>query len=612
MLITRIQIEGGFLDGFDLELASGLNVFIGARGTGKTSVIELIRYALGASSHTTDAKNRSSDHARAVLEDGEVSVTLKDLFHSITVSRSSDDDAPRSSASFESPIVLSQTEIETLGLSDSGRLSLLDGFLTDRTALRSEEAAAISAIRSVYKEIGALEAEISGLSDGVGQLEALGNKLKELEKQQVLIQGTSAATAEKQKRLNQLSSETVNLTVKEELLTRFEESAETLASQIHQLRTTNYGPDEWDGDPEHDPLNDLRLQYRHTVQKLEGISGSFSSMRVTAKERRQVIQANRAELEKEARTIRQELEKSAEGAGVLAREVNLIRSRIAQLQARGKLLSERIARLSALRLRRDQHFSELANVRERRSDLREKATTSISNALAPHVLIKLERSAQYGEYTKAIANALRGSGMKYNDLAISLSEHISPGELIRFVESDDFMGLADIVGIPNERAARLLGHLREFGIADIVTCDIEDNVRMTLLDGLEYKDIASLSAGQRCTVVLSVILQHKERTLVIDQPEDHLDNAFIASTVIKSLKDRKQFGQVILSTHNANIPVLGNADLVIELTSDGRNGFIQVSQPLEHHDAVNAITSVMEGGRQAFEDRARFYEAYGK
>lgn len=612
MLITRIQIEGGFLDGFDLKLAPGLNVFIGARGTGKTSVIELIRYALGARSHTTDAKNRSLDHARAVLEDGEVSVTLQDLFHSLTVSRASDDDAPRSPSSFESPIVLSQTEIETLGLSDSGRLSLLDGFLTDRTTLRSEEAAAISAIRSVYKEIGALEAEISGLNDGVDQLQAMVEKLKELEKQQVLIQGTSVATAEKQKRLNQLSSETANLAVKEELLARFEENTEALASEIDQLLTANFGPDEWDGDPDHDPLKDLRSPYRQAINELEGVSGSFSSLQASAEERRQVFQTNRAELEREARTIRQELEKSAEGAGVLAREVNVIQARIAQLQARGKLLSERSARLAALRLRRDKHFSELANVRERRSDLREKAATNISCALAPHVLIKLERSAQYGEYTKAIANALRGSGMKYNDLAISLSENISPGELIKFVESDDFRGLADIVEIPNERAARLLGHLREFGIADIVTCDIEDNVRMSLLDGLEYKDIAALSAGQRCTVVLSVVLQHKERTLVIDQPEDHLDNAFVASTVIKSLKDRKNIGQVILSTHNANIPVLGNADLVIELTSDGRNGFIQVSQPLEHPDAVDAITSVMEGGREAFEDRAKFYKAYGK
>ena len=95
--------------------------------------------------------------------------------------------------------------------------------------------------------------------------------------------------------------------------------------------------------------------------------------------------------------------------------------------------------------------------------------------------------------------------------------------------------------------------------------------------------------------------------MVIDQPEDHLDNAIITSTVIKALRERKGSGQVILSTHNANIPVLGEADLVVELTSDGRNGFIQLCAPLEHPKAVEAISNVMEGGRDAFSRRADFY-----
>jgi hypothetical protein len=98
---------------------------------------------------------------------------------------------------------------------------------------------------------------------------------------------------------------------------------------------------------------------------------------------------------------------------------------------------------------------------------------------------------------------------------------------------------------------------------------------------------------------------------VIDQPEDHIDNAFITDTVIKALQDIKLRGQIILSTHNANIPVLGGADLVIELGSDGRNGYVQVCKPLDDVEAVGAITEVMEGGRQAFRDRAEFYDTHG-
>lgn len=95
MYIERIQIEEGFLDGFDLTLVPGLNVVIGARGTGKTSLIELVRYCLGVKGYTTDSERRSRDHALSVLGTGQITVTLADGDHKMTVTRSGIDDAPR-------------------------------------------------------------------------------------------------------------------------------------------------------------------------------------------------------------------------------------------------------------------------------------------------------------------------------------------------------------------------------------------------------------------------------------------------------------------------------------------------------------------------------------
>src|SRR5690606_1219857 len=105
-----------FLNGFSLDLKMGLNVLIGARGTGKTSVIELIRYALGSKNYTEESKKKSLEHARAVLGDGEICVTMSDLIDEITVKRSVTDNQPFSSGEYIAPIVLSQTEIENIGL----------------------------------------------------------------------------------------------------------------------------------------------------------------------------------------------------------------------------------------------------------------------------------------------------------------------------------------------------------------------------------------------------------------------------------------------------------------------------------------------------------------
>jgi hypothetical protein len=107
------------------------------------------------------------------------------------------------------------------------------------------------------------------------------------------------------------------------------------------------------------------------------------------------------------------------------------------------------------------------------------------------------------------------------------------------------------------------------------------------------------------------LLQQDIDSIVIDQPEDHLDNAFVATTVVAALRSASAARQVIVTTHNANIPVLADADLVVHIGSDGRRGFVRSAEPLDHPLSKEAITTVMEGGQRAFDTRARFYRRSG-
>ena len=122
MVITRIQVKEGFLDGIDLELVRGLNVLIGARGTGKTSIIELFRFCLGVKGYTADSNQKSVDHALSILGSGEVRVSLDDdLFGSFDVTRTREYHEQKDQV-YPVPIIFSQTEIENVGLQPSGRL----------------------------------------------------------------------------------------------------------------------------------------------------------------------------------------------------------------------------------------------------------------------------------------------------------------------------------------------------------------------------------------------------------------------------------------------------------------------------------------------------------
>jgi energy-coupling factor transporter ATP-binding protein EcfA2 len=608
--INRVQIEEGFLSGLDLKLPAGLVAVIGARGTGKTSLIEVLRFALGARSHTPDAEAESLDHARQTLDGGEATVTIDDLIEDIVVSRSAGDDAPRSTQSFQAPIMFSQKEIETIGLSESGRLSLIDGFVKDRGKLRSQEAEIANSVKSLYREMATLESEIVRTSTGLDELPGLRLQIVALEARSTEVTATSAATAEKSARLEALSAQLTATAVRADALTRFRDQVGEWSTALDDYMEEDFGPEPWEGSSDLDPLHSFRAGYAEAVAKVRAASAQFKALSERVETERATAATVRQRVEAEARTLRGEVEKLVEGAGALTRQLGAARSRVGQLEAVEKVIAERRLRLKAQRLKRDDLLNQLEAVRDRRFNARTAVATKLNDALGPRIGVTIEKYGQYSEYSRALTEAFRGSGLKYNDLAGVIAESVSPRELVRLVEDQAFVDLAQATALPKDRAARALGALQEIGMGEIVTCPIEDNVRLRLLDGTEYKDIATLSAGQRCTVILPIVLQHDERVLVIDQPEDHIDNAFITDSLIKAIKARSPHSQLIVSTHNANIPVLGNAALIVQLTSDGRNGSVEVCKPLDDPAAVEAITSLMEGGMEAFRDRAAFYDAH--
>jgi ABC-type ATPase with predicted acetyltransferase domain len=184
---------------------------------------------------------------------------------------------------------------------------------------------------------------------------------------------------------------------------------------------------------------------------------------------------------------------------------------------------------------------------------------------------------------------------------------MTPTELVEAVEHGNANAIASAVQITVDRAEKVIEVLRKAGSDAILRAEVEDAVSIALLDGADYKISPELSTGQRCTAVLPILLSHPDRVLVMDQPEDHLDNAFVADTVVRTLRLAPRDAQLIISTHNANIPVLGEADLVTHLESDGKRGFVKSSASLDNSDTVSAITRVMEGGEEAFRLRAEFY-----
>ena len=155
-------------------------------------------------------------------------------------------------------------------------------------------------------------------------------------------------------------------------------------------------------------------------------------------------------------------------------------------------------------------------------------------------------------------------------------------------------------------ARKVADALRADGCAyEIESVDLEDVPRIELLDGGKYKQSPNLSTGQRCTTILPILLVQSERPLLIDQPEDNLDNAFIYDTIVQALRAVRGARQVIFVTHNPNIPVLGEADRIFVFESDGHHAKLRRMGTVD--ECKEDIETILEGGREAFLQRKARY-----
>ena len=132
-------------------------------------------------------------------------------------------------------------------------------------------------------------------------------------------------------------------------------------------------------------------------------------------------------------------------------------------------------------------------------------------------------------------------------------------------------------------------------------------IRYRMDDG-NFRPLQELSGGQRVSVLLSLLLKANDpRPLVIDQPEDELDNRVLFDTVLPTLRQQKGRRQVILATHDANIVVNGDADMVILLEADASHGTVALSGAIEMPEVRDAIVRTVDGGEDAFRLRTTKY-----
>jgi DNA repair ATPase RecN len=131
----------------------------------------------------------------------------------------------------------------------------------------------------------------------------------------------------------------------------------------------------------------------------------------------------------------------------------------------------------------------------------------------------------------------------------------------------------------------------------------EDKIDLKLVTNRKEEDIETGSAGQRTAAMLSLMLLLDDSPIIIDQPEEDLDTKRITDLVVTSLRQFKKKQQVIVITHNPNIPVNAAAENIIQMNFAGGQILKHISGALQKTDIREAVCEVMEGGKEALDKR---------
>jgi len=617
--IEKIEISGGFLPGLSVNIPRGLTCIIGARGSGKSTLAEAIRFAIcgpsGAPKHCVDLINANLAGGAlvtiAALAEGSNHYTIKRALKQPPILLTADGrtltNVDLDRGTFLPLDAYRSTEIEAIADEVLGqtRRNLLDELRSEQMhnihLSLAESARTLDAnadrIRTAQRAIQDLTEQTEELGDVRARLEALGPSDRE-----------SAANFVQLSRQQQLNQREIAK------LDTAERDFRTLSQALEQVRAAAQLAFKARLAEEQSANADVLRRYEDPLAKsLAKVEKHISAIGDQIREGQNVVTQARQSI----------TPAHASHASELAR-LNALNEKASE-QARARAtLEQQVAKLQGIEEHRLELNTELKTLQEQRrslktshilmrdkiSTLREEVASELQREAGDRVRIRIMRNADDLAYQQMLEEGLKGARVRNHEEIITKLMQLRPEDLAQIIQTNDAASFEELTAFGNERSRKILDSFRETvdPLALEVTA-IEDRIGIELnvssAGQPNFKDASDLSRGQKCTALLPILLARRDSPLIIDQPEDNLDNHFIFETVVNAVQRLKTRRQMIFITHNANIPVLAEADLVLVMNSDGRVGVVEKQGTVDQ--CREQIIDLLEGGREAFELRSKRY-----
>ena len=618
--VVTLAWEGGFLDGASIHFNPNLNILVGGRGTGKSTVIESLRHVLDLESIGEEARKAHQGVVRQVLRSG-TKITLRarsyrPAKHEYLIERTipnpplvRDENGQLSNLLPKDILprveVYGQHEISELTRSPEKLTLLLERFVQHDEPLKQRKANVGRDLRQTRLSLLEVRSEIQTLEERLEKLPSLEETLERFQE---------AGLEDRLHEQSLLVREESVLESIPERVRAFRECLETLRQElpIDRAFLSAKALEELPGKEiltgANDVLDRLSQDLEQAAQQIEGAlkqaDEGMDEIHGRWNERKREVEAA-------YRQILRELQKSA----VDGEEFMRLRREIEQLRPLG-------TRRTLLKRLEEEHWQRRRALLAEWEDLKaeefrilDRAATDVSAKLRDRVQVDVTAAGNREPLFDVLKEQIGGRLSEAIDRLKKAQELSLPEFVSRCRTGTEAVENAYMV--PAAQAARL-AEASDDALMQIEELELPSttSIRLNTAAAGEppfWQALDDLSTGQKATAVLLLLLLESEAPLIVDQPEDDLDNRFIAEGVVPRMREEKRRRQFLFSTHNANIPVLGDAELILGLAASGEAERGRAHIAPEHMGSIDAqpvrelVEEILEGGKNAFETRRLKY-----
>jgi len=613
--IHGIAITGGFLHEERIHFSDNLNCLIGGRGTGKSTAIRAIAYAFGLNNEFGDCDN-CPDSVTVFCEDvnsivfryvrtrgGDVVVNAK------AKEDSSITDVPVDSFRIE---YFGQGELAKVAENPLKRPDLFQDFLDRHTDLRDlavNEESLMTSLRVNASRLSPLEGAFRELTAKKESLQEIEKKLKVAEEGNLreVVRTQSKLASEKTVResIKAIAAEYSNGFSLSRIQRNFDEIMATagICTEDASSKETMLA------------IKSVLLKNNAAVKQKEvEVNNLLDSCGKELSMLAEKLKASHQRMSEEVATKLANLKARGLATNIPGLEVLLRRKTSIAKEITG--VEQRTDERKQCREERARLLAELKNIRDRMTERRKRQLKEINENLSETIkdytiFVKYDDEGMTAEFESFIQQKMHGTYL-HDSVIASVCSRITPSELADLVLNQKHQKVATAAKISTEWAKKIVDKLCYLDILfELQVLAKQPKPIITVFaKSTPSKEIPvlQLSDGQRHTILLTIaMLAESNVPLVIDQPEDDLDNAFISSSIVATLRAIKEKRQVILVTHNANIAVLGDSELILPMHRQNDYGKIRDRGSIDSNNTKRCVLDILEGGSAAFLRRREMY-----